>query len=76
MSFEERNLREAAPTDGSDGRKVVRSSKRERLHMRMNLCQSGGGDRQSGNVLDNVWIQGGIRDPQGATELQIILKKL
>jgi hypothetical protein len=38
MSFEERNPRETDPADGSDGREVVKSFKRDRLHMRMNLC--------------------------------------
>jgi hypothetical protein len=62
MSFEERNPREAVPADGSDSQEVVRSFKRERLHVRMNLCRSGGGDRQRGNVLDNARIQGCTED--------------
>jgi hypothetical protein len=42
---EARDPREPDPASAPDGREVLRSFKRERLHERMNLHRHGGGDR-------------------------------
>jgi hypothetical protein len=55
---EERNPREPAPTDRSDGREVVRSFKRERLHERMILRRQAGGTGSEEKASDNARVRG------------------